>query len=199
MAREGLTRRQQRFVEEYLIDLNGSAAYQRAGYTARGNAAEVNAAKLLRNTQVAAAIELAMSERSYRTEITQDRVLKELARLAFFDIGMAFRDDGSLKPIHEIDEDTRRALMGLEVVELHDADGMPAGTLKKVKLANKIEALDRIMKHLGMFSPVRIKFDDPLSVLVKQVQGKGTFTPVVFPGGKVIELSNNKGNDNEIA
>ncbi|WP_051949125.1 terminase small subunit [Methylosinus sp. PW1] len=170
-----LNARQRAFIEEYLIDLNATQAYIRAGYSARGNAAEVSAAKLLRHPQVSKRIEERKNELQVRTEVTQERVLKELSRLAFFDIGKAFTEEGTLRPIHEIDEDTRRALMGLDVLQVTE-DGQLVGTMKKVKLANKIDAIDKLMKHLGMFSPVRVKFDDPLSVLVKQVQGS-SFKP----------------------
>lgn len=188
MARDGLNARQQRFVEEYLIDLNASAAYQRAGYTARGNAAEVNAAKLLRNTQVAAAIEHAMSERSLRTEVTTDRVLKELSCLSFFDIGDAFNTDGSLKQLYEMREDLRRAIAGFEVTEIHNEDGVVIGHTKKVKFADKIGALEKVMRHLGMFDKdkLAVKFENPLSVLIQQVQGKA-FNPVVINGDKLLE------------
>ena len=73
-----LTPKQQRFVEEYLVDLNASAAYQRAGYTARGNAAEADASRLLRNAKVAAAIAAAKAQRSKRTELTADWVVDRL-------------------------------------------------------------------------------------------------------------------------
>ena len=63
-ASKNLTARQSVFAREYLHDLNAAAAYRRAGYTARGNSAEVNAARLLRNAQVAEAIESAMAERA---------------------------------------------------------------------------------------------------------------------------------------
>lgn len=71
-----LAGKQARFVEEYLIDLNATAAYRRAGYRARGNSAEASAAKLLRHHKVAAAIAEAQSARSERTEITADMVLQ---------------------------------------------------------------------------------------------------------------------------
>ncbi|WP_198162290.1 terminase small subunit, partial [Methylosinus sp. R-45379] len=149
-----------------------------------GNAAEVNAAKLLRNTQVAAAIELAMSERSLRTEITADRVLKELSCLAFFDIGEAFNEDGSLKQLYEMREDVRRAIAGFEVTEIRNEDGVVIGNTKKVKFVNKIEAIEKVMRHLGMFEDrLRVKFDNPLAILIQQVQGR-TFVPVVIQGGK---------------
>lgn len=74
--------RQRRFVEEYLVDLNATAAYRRAGYKAKGNAAEVNAARLLRNAQVQSAIAEAKARRSKRTEITADYVLQGIQEIA---------------------------------------------------------------------------------------------------------------------
>jgi phage terminase small subunit len=79
-----LTSRQSRFVEEYLIDLNGKQAAVRAGYSAKS--AEVQASRLLRNTAVQAALGEAMQARSQRTEVTADRVVAELAKLAFADM-----------------------------------------------------------------------------------------------------------------
>ncbi|QGP80014.1 terminase small subunit [Sphingobium sp. CAP-1] len=80
-----LSPKQQRFVEEYLVDLNATAAYRRAGYAAKGNAAEVNANRLLRNAKVAAAISAAMAARSERTEISQDMVIREWLAIAMAD------------------------------------------------------------------------------------------------------------------
>lgn len=78
MSARGLTPKQARFVEEYLIDFNGSAAYQRAGYKGTGNTAEVNASKLLRTAKVQEAIQQARQAQTQRTEITADYVLKGL-------------------------------------------------------------------------------------------------------------------------
>ena len=75
--------RHARFVREYLIDRNAKQAYIRAGYKARGHVAEVNAANLLRKPEVAAALAAAEQRRAQRTEVTADRVVRELARLAF--------------------------------------------------------------------------------------------------------------------
>lgn len=74
----GLTDKQARFVSEYLVDLNATAAYIRAGYAARGNSAEVSACRLFRNAQIKAAIDKAMSDRSARVEITADKVLADV-------------------------------------------------------------------------------------------------------------------------
>ncbi|HFT8007812.1 TPA: terminase small subunit [Burkholderia cenocepacia] len=81
-----LTAKQQRFVDEYLCDLNATAAYKRAGYAAQGNAAEVNAARLLRNAQVQAAIASAMKARGERTRMTADQVLKLAESMLLADV-----------------------------------------------------------------------------------------------------------------
>lgn len=72
----GLTEQQIKFVSEYLIDLNRTGAYKRAGYKGEGNTAYVNATRMLRNAKVSRAITDALAERERRTEITQDAVLK---------------------------------------------------------------------------------------------------------------------------
>lgn len=76
LRKYGLNDMQARFVTEYLIDLNRTAAYKRAGYKGEGNTAYVNASRLLRNAKVSKAITEALAARERRTEITQDAVLK---------------------------------------------------------------------------------------------------------------------------
>lgn len=150
-----LTPKQQRFVAEYLVDLNATAAYIRAGYAARGNAAEVNASRLLRNAQVSLSVQDAMKERETRTHITQDRVLQELARIAFFDIRRLYRDDGSMKAPHELDDDAAAVLSGVEVLEEFDGIGAERsliGHTKKAKVWDKGNALTLAMRHLGMLT-----------------------------------------------
>lgn len=177
MSRTSLTARQQRFTEEYLIDLNATQAARRAGYSAR-TAADIGR-QLLRKAPVAERIQAAMAQRSVRARVTQDRVLQEVARLAFLDIRKAFNVDGTLKPLHEMDDDTAAALAGLDAVELSQ-DGAPVGSLKKLKLADKKGALELLMRHMGMFND-RLKVageaENPLTLLLKQIQG--TALPVV--------------------
>lgn len=73
----GLTAKQQRFVEEYLVDLNGTAAARRAGYSAKS--AKGSAAELLRDfPAVIAAVDRGLAERAKRTELTADWVLDQL-------------------------------------------------------------------------------------------------------------------------
>jgi len=149
-----LNDKQQRFVDEYLIDLNATAAYRRAGYTAKGNAAEVNAARLLRNAQVVLAVKEAMKARETRTMITQDRVLQELARIAFFDIRKLYHEDGSMKLPHELDDDAAAVLSGVDIsTSLVAGTEEPTSVLtKKAKVFDKGAALTLAMRHLGMLT-----------------------------------------------
>lgn len=150
---QGLSARQQRFVDEYMIDLNASAAYQRAGYVAQGNAAEANASRLIRNAKVAIAINEAKLAQSQRTHITADRVLLEAARLAFVDVRKLYDTDGKLLPVTAWDDETAAAVAGLEVSEQYDyVDGQKvlSGQLKKVRLWSKPDNLTLLAKHLRL-------------------------------------------------
>lgn len=144
-----LTKKQQLFVEEYLKDLNATQAAIRAGYSAK--TAYAIAEKLLRKAEIKQAIQEAMKARSDRTEITQDRVLQELARLAFFDARKMFNGDGSPKAIHELDDDTAAAISGLDVVNVGNSE-IGIGQVLKYKTADKGAALANAMRHLGMFT-----------------------------------------------
>lgn len=110
-----LTPKQERFVAEYLIDLNATQAAIRTGYSAKTAASQ--GARLLKQGGVARAVQAAQQARAVRTEITQDRVLQELARIAFFDIRRLYREDGSMKDPCELDADTAAALASIEVKE----------------------------------------------------------------------------------
>ena len=151
IAEKKLTPKQKRFVDEYLIDLNATQAAIRAGYSPK--TANEQGARLLANVSIAQTIQKAMQDREQRTEITQDRVLQEYARLAFYDPRKLFQPDGAPKPIEALDDDTAAALAGLEVREEFEGAGENrtfVGYTKKYKLANKLGALDSLAKHLGM-------------------------------------------------
>lgn len=81
-----LSEQQKRFADEFLVDLNATAAYKRAGYTAKGHAAEVNAARLLRNAEVQHYLAEKRVARAERVEITQDEVLREIRAIALADV-----------------------------------------------------------------------------------------------------------------
>ena len=88
-----LTAKQQRFVDEYLLDLNATAAYERAGYKSKASARHVNASRLLAIDKVRAAVDAGIKARSDATGVTQQRVLSELEIVAFSSVDHYVVDD----------------------------------------------------------------------------------------------------------
>lgn len=143
-----MTPKQQRFCEEYLIDLNATQAAIRAGYSAR--TANRTGHKLLSKTDIAAKITELQAGRSEATEIDAKWVLLRLAKIADFDIRKLFDTQGRIVPIDQLDDDTAFALAGLDVDENFYEDGTRVVS-KKFKTVDKKAALELIAKHLGMF------------------------------------------------
>ena len=147
LDKDGLTPKQASFCEEYLIDLNASQAAIRAGYSTK-NTSSI-AAQLMSKTKVRNAIAREMAARSRRTGITQDRVLRELARVAFvnpsdvidFDTGTVKEDAGA---------DDLAAVSSCKVKTMSMGEDS-AMVEREIKLNDKIKALDLLGKHLGLY------------------------------------------------
>ena len=148
-----MTPKQKRFVDEYLIDCNASAAARRAGYSAR--TADAIGRENLGKPTIAAAIAEQQAARAQRTQITQDRVLEEYAKIAFLDPRRFYDSAGNLLDITELPKDVAAALAGIEVTTERagmDEDGKPLlRPVRKIKFADKRAALDSLARHLGMF------------------------------------------------
>jgi phage terminase small subunit len=140
--------RQERFVEEYLVDLNAKQAAIRAGYSPR--TAEVQGSRLLSHVKVQRALTARMAARSQRTEVAADRTLLEIARVGFSDLRRIFHEDGRLKHPHEWDDDTAASIASVEVVTRNLGDGM-VEYVRKIKLWDKGKALEQLCKHLGLY------------------------------------------------
>ena len=139
-----LSPKQKKFVGEYLIDLNASASLLRAGY--RSKNPDVDGHKLLVKPSISKAIALAMAERAKRTEITADHVLQQLAKIGFVDIKDVVTWAGNrirIRPSEEID--------GTLLAEISETETETGGTLK-IKLNDRMKALELLGKHLGMFT-----------------------------------------------
>ena len=161
----GLTAKQARFVEEYLIDLNASAAAKRAGYSEKTAGAIGH--DLLKKAEIQVAISAAQQKRSARTEITQDRVLQEFARLGFSDIRNIFGEDGELKNPKEMPDDVAASVASIEVV-IRPVPGS-AGQVErvaKVKSWDKLGALVQIGRHLGMFEKDKGETDMNIGITI---------------------------------
>ncbi len=181
MSAAKLTAKQQRFVDEYLIDLNATAAYKRAGYAGNGNTAEVNAHKILRNGKVSAYIAEKKKERQANTGITAERTLKELAALVFSDVRKLFDASGALKPVADLDDATAACIASIEVDTLFDGSGKEreaVGTTTKIKMWDKNSAAEKLMRHLGMFKEDNKQKTDPVSDLVSFLQSRSQRLPI---------------------
>lgn len=163
-----MTDAQKRFCNEYLIDLNATRAYKVAyPKTKKEETASSNGSRMLRNDKVQEYISNKMKEQEKRTEITQDMVIKELARIAFLDIRKLYNASGGLKNIQDIDEEAVKAISSLETLEEYDGyggDREQIGDTKKVKLLDKVKALELLGKHLGMFNDVNVNMKNAIQV-----------------------------------
>ena len=145
MAQRKLNPKQQRFVEEYLIDLNATQAAIRAGYSPK--TATAIASENLSKPSISAAIACAMAERSKRTGITQDRILEELAKVAFIKLTDIVDDTGKIKA-GATDED-RACIESIKYKRTDTDTGFSEE--REVKASPKLKALELIGRHLGMF------------------------------------------------
>ena len=158
-----LTAKQQRFVDEYLIDLNATQAAIRVGYSKK--TADQQASRLLTNVKVREYLAQRQADRANRTEITQDKVLKELAKIGFSDIRKIVRWGETQVRMVDGEDDGPEDMVpyhGLALIDSTEIDDNTAGAIAevsqgrdglKVKLHDKKGALVDIGRHLGMFSP----------------------------------------------
>jgi phage terminase small subunit len=142
-----MNRKQQLFVREYLVDLNGAKAAERAGYSRK--TARQHAARLLTNAYISAEIQKATQARLQRLDITADKVLQELAKLAFFDVRELFNGDGSPKRIHELDANTAAAIKSFECFE-RQIDLV--AFMQRVRAVARLEGMQLFSQHLGIVS-----------------------------------------------
>lgn len=142
-----LTPKQQRFVEEYLVDLNATAAYRRAGYAGDDNVCAVEGHRLLSNPKVGEVITALKAERSEKTGIDATWLLQRLAAEATADVNDLYSEDGRIKPVKEWPLIWRQGLVaGLEVETI----GEGIGHLTKVKLSDRIKRLELIGRHIDV-------------------------------------------------
>ena len=167
-----MTKKQKRFVEEYLIDLNATQAAIRAGYSP-DSAKEIGSENLTK-PNIAKAVDQAIAERSKRTGVNADRVVRELAKIAFVNAGEVVDFDTALL-MDKISDDDMAAIQSVKVKTFGE-DGIE----REVKLADKLKALELLGKHLGLFKDKveingNVKADmSSLSSILKEIKGEGS-------------------------
>jgi phage terminase small subunit len=178
-----LSKKQELFCKEYLVDMNATQAYKRAGYSVKSdNAAAVEAFKLLRNPKIDIRIKELMDERSKRTEITADWVLNELyaiAKAKGTDYAQVVEEPMIVNGSYVMDPDTGQ-LKTWESVRITPTDKLPEDKQKaiagikmgkngiEVSTCDKVRALELLGKHLGMFTDnIKLKSDANTEVTIK--------------------------------
>lgn len=161
-----LTEKQQRFVDEYLIDLNATQAAIRAGYSVK--TANEQGSQNLAKLSIQQAIAEQMAERSKRTGINQDRVVLELAKIALVKMTDIVDSQGRIKSDASPDD-----LACIESVKYKKSESDTGSSVEReVKIASKLKALELLGKHLGMWN-------DKLDVNITQ--------PIVITGEDALE------------
>lgn len=165
-----MTKKQKRFCEEYLIDLNATQAAIRAGYSP--DTAKAIGCENLTKPDIRAHIDLVMAERSRRTGVNADRVIQELAKIAFVNATDVIDPKTATVKENALPEDTA-AIQSVKVKTFGE-DGLE----REIKMADKLRALDMLGRHLGMFKDKlelsgvdteKTKLDD----LLQQMRGGG--------------------------
>ena len=150
-------------MDEYLRDCNGTRAYRVAYPCASYAAARTGAARLIRLPALAAELKAGRAAQRRRTRISADRVLRELAAIAFSDIGDLFDLDGRPIPVRQLDPATRRAIASRTMSSATDASGMTRETFH-VQFWDKLRALEFLARHLGLDRPLT-----PLAALLESL------------------------------
>lgn len=160
-----LTLKQSKFVMAYVKYRNAAKAAQEAGYAPPEGADihdtnlrfAVMGAKLLQNPLVVQEVRNQLDNQAARTLVNADRIIKEVANIAFFDPGDCFDDEGNLLNVKDMPENARKALASFEIEEKKEwnrdtKQKEVVGVVKKVKFVDKDRALEKLMKNYGMIA-----------------------------------------------
>ena len=184
MADKALTGQQEKFALGVASGKTQADAYRDAYPRSKAwkdDSVHNKASLLMRHAQVAARVS-DLKERITKTGIASaERVLLEASRLATFDPRRLFKEDGSPKPINELDDDTAAALAGLDVTEEWSGSGegrVFVGLTKKYKVADKNSALEKLFRHHGLYEKDRAQETNALSELVKAINAAASPLPV---------------------
>lgn len=149
-----LTDKQELFCQNYVVHLNATKAARDAGYSKKTAGSQGH--DLLKRPEIQSRIQHLQAKRLQRTEIDQDKVLRQLARLAFSDIKDNFTREGGIVRVEDLSHDASAALTGLKVTKRRtaevDSEGNPIyEDVIEFKMADKIKSLELLGKHLQLF------------------------------------------------
>lgn len=130
---------------------NATACYQALHPKAKKGTAEVKGSEYFHHPVVQERLREKTDEVAANADITQERVLKEVARVGLFDPRHLFDNRGNPLPISQLSDDAAAAIAGVKVRELPMGDEGQVATVIEYKLADKNSALEKLMKYLGAY------------------------------------------------
>jgi phage terminase small subunit len=149
-----ITPKHQRFISEYLLDLNATRAAKSAGYSHK--TAYSAGQRLLKDVEISRLIAEKSKEHLDKIDISVERVLRGLGNLAFFDMRKLYHEDGKLKSVPELDYDAQAGICGVEIDKLFERFGggqaSEVGTTTKVKVADRGINLERLGRYHKLFT-----------------------------------------------
>ena len=162
-----LTPKQKLFCKYYLISLNATDAAIKAGYSKK--TANRIGTENLSKPVIREYLESQMKSKEQELDISVDRILRELASIAFLDISEFYNDDGTLKNIKQIDETARRAIQSVTTREEQGAT-IENGEIKpqffnvnNIKANDKLKALELLGKYHSIFKDkIEHSFDEKI-------------------------------------
>lgn len=147
-SKESAALRRKKFIETYITNGgNATEAAKDAGFSVKTAASQGQ--RLLKDVEVQRVIAERAKEVANKYELTTELAARSIVQELTFDPAKLYREDGKLKDVTDLDEDTRMALTSVEFEHIGDKDS-PA-TVRKIKWASRHQAREQLMKHLGMF------------------------------------------------
>ena len=162
-------------IDQYLTNgRNQTRAMIAAGYSP--HTAQQMSTKVFRRPKFREMLDLREAKLPQITGLSAERTLLEIARVAFFDPRSMYREDGSLKPIHEMDADTRAAIASIDIDALNT----------KIKTHSKTAALEQAAKHLGLYEKDNTQRSPNLNLQIVLVEPKAREPKDITPGGGIV-------------
>lgn len=175
---DGETSRQRRiaariaaFVEAYVRTLNSAHAARIAGYAPKASA--IRGAELLRRPAVLQAIRMRREELAERFAVNTENTIAALASTAFFDPIDFFDENGSLRSLDQVPQRTRQALASFKVRRVRGRNGEPDEEIVEIRFLDRGAAIERLMKHLGLFEKDNRQRPDAVAELLAHIAEHG--------------------------
>lgn len=170
-----MTEAVRRFCDRYFETLNGTQSAIYAGFSE--NTARSQASQMLDTDEVQAYLDKLRAVLAEKTGISQQKVLNEIAKIAFSDIRNYYQDDNQLKPICDLEDNEAAALSSVKSYEENlPGTSVVIGMNKEIKLYDKLAGLEKLARHLGMYKednkqkaqPIQLLNFDPINAVTTE-------------------------------